>query len=451
MEEPLLRSSHGRAAEEVDSISRQRGMVSCGDGCGLSDPEDLAKRRATTRKLVIAIGLCIVFMILEVGGGIIAGSLAILTDAAHLLSDVASFAISLFAIYASGWDATPKQSYGFHRVEILGALVSIHIIWLITGILVYEAVSRFFHDSQPVNGGLMFIIATLGLLVNIGMMLILGDHGHGHSHGHSHSHGHGHSHSGGGHSHQSHSHTHSGGCTTVGDKDKDHNHADSDHDHQQHDHEEHGRDHDHQEQDHGHQEHGHQGQEQHDHHGRKSDSFLIRVDSDHGPNRIKLDKDLDELRDHGTSKNSKTSSINVRGAYLHVLGDLIQSIGVMIAGAIIWYKPEWKVVDLVCTLLFSVLVLLTTVNMWTEISDVLMESTPREIDATRLEEGLRRIGSVQAVHELHIWAITLGKVLLACHVKIERDADADEVLRNVIEYCERDFKITHVTIQIERD
>ncbi|EFJ12788.1 hypothetical protein SELMODRAFT_123658 [Selaginella moellendorffii] len=369
-------------------------MVSCGDGCGLSDPEDLAKRRATTRKLVIAIGLCIVFMILEVGGGIIAGSLAILTDAAHLLSDVASFAISLFAIYASGWDATPKQSYGFHRVEILGALVSIHIIWLITGILVYEAVSRFFHDSQPVNGGLMFIIATLGLLVNIGMMLILGDHGgHGHSHGHSHSHGHGHSHSGGGHSRQSHSHTHN----------------------------------------HGHQEHGHQGQEQHDHHGRKSDSFLIR------------------LRDHGTSKNSKTSSINVRGAYLHVLGDLIQSIGVMIAGAIIWYKPEWKVVDLVCTLLFSVLVLLTTVNMWTEISDVLMESTPREIDATRLEEGLRRIGSVQAVHELHIWAITLGKVLLACHVKIERDADADEVLRNVIEYCERDFKITHVTIQIERD
>ena len=69
-------------------------------------------------------------------------------------------------------------------------------------------------------------------------------------------------------------------------------------------------------------------------------------------------------------------------------GDSIQSIGVMIGGAIIWYKPEWKIIDLICTLIFSVIVLFTTIRMLRNILEVLMESTPREMDATRLERGL---------------------------------------------------------------
>ncbi|MBA0805273.1 hypothetical protein Gohar_004799, partial [Gossypium harknessii] len=149
-------------------------------------------------------------------------------------------------------------------------------------------------------------------------------------------------------------------------------------------------------------------------------------------------------------KPKKRRNINVQGAYLHVLGDSIQSIGVMIGGAIIWYKPEWKIVDLICTLIFSVVVLGTTIKMFRSILEVLMESTPREIDATKLETGLLEMGDVVAIHELHIWAITVGKVLLACHVKIRPEADADIVLDNVIEYIRREYNISHVTIQIER-
>ncbi|PKI75026.1 hypothetical protein CRG98_004594 [Punica granatum] len=85
------------------------------------------------------------------------------------------------------------------------------------------------------------------------------------------------------------------------------------------------------------------------------------------------------------------------------------------------------------------------------ILEVLMESTPREIDATRLEEGLCQMDEVVAVHELHIWAITVGKVLLACHVKIKRDANADMVLDKVVDYIRREYNISHVTIQIERE
>ena len=143
-------------------------------------------------------------------------------------------------------------------------------------------------------------------------------------------------------------------------------------------------------------------------------------------------------------------NINVQGAYLHVLGDSIQSVGVMIGGGIIWYKPEWKIVDLICTLVFSVIVLGTTINMIRSILEVLMESTPREIDATKLEKGLLEMEEVVAVHELHIWAITVGKVLLACHVNIRPEADADMVLNKVIDYIRREYNISHVTIQIER-
>ena len=80
-----------------------------------------------------------------------------------------------------------------------------------------------------------------------------------------------------------------------------------------------------------------------------------------------------------------------------------------------------------------------------------MESTPREIDAKELEEGLCSIPGVLTVHELHIWAITVGKVLLACHVRILADANAEMVLHKVKAYIENEYKIRHITVQIERE
>ncbi|KAK7836490.1 metal tolerance protein a1 [Quercus suber] len=320
-------SEHGHIIEVCGDVQAAAmsftGSKICGEApCGFSDAKasskDAKERSASMRKLLIAVVLCIIFMSVEVVGGIKANSLAILTDAAHLLSDVAAFAISLFSLWASGWEATPRQSYGFFRIEILGALVSIQMIWLLAGILVYEAIARIINDTGEVQGFLMFK------------------------------------------------------CCEGEKKPKD------------------------------------------------------------------------------EAKQKKQRNINVQGAYLHVLGDSIQSVGVMIGGAIIWYKPEWKIIDLICTLVFSAIVLVTTIRMLRNILEVLMESTPREIDATKLEKGLCEMDEVVAIHELHIWAITVGKVLLACHVIIKPDADADMVLDKVIDYIRREYKISHVTIQIER-
>ncbi|KAA8516227.1 hypothetical protein F0562_019406 [Nyssa sinensis] len=378
------------------------GSKICGEAaCGFSDAgtssKDAKERSASMRKLFIAVALCVVFMSVEVVGGIKANSLAILTDAAHLLSDVAAFAISLFSLWASGWEATPRQSYGFFRVEILGALVSIQLIWLLAGILVYEAIVRLIHGTGAVNGFLMFLVAAFGLVVNIIMALLLGhDHGHGHG-GHDHGHD--------DHDH-SHGHTHGIRITTH---------------HQHHHDEEQSKD----------EEHHHADEEDH-----------------HEPLLKKSLQDKNKPKSEHEQK--KRRNINVQGAYLHVLGDSIQSIGVMIGGAIIWYKPKWGIIDLICTLIFSVIVLGTTIKMIRNILEVLMESTPREIDATKLEKGLCEMDEVVAIHELHIWAITVGKVLLACHVKIRPEADADMVLDKVIDYIRREYNISHVTIQIER-
>ncbi|XP_006654001.1 metal tolerance protein 1 [Oryza brachyantha] len=398
------------------STSLAAGNKICrGAACDFSESsnssKDARERVASMRKLIIAVILCIIFMTVEVVGGIKANSLAILTDAAHLLSDVAAFAISLFSLWAAGWEATPQQSYGFFRIEILGALVSIQLIWLLAGILVYEAIVRLINESGEVQGSLMFAVSAFGLFVNIIMAVLLGhDHGHGHGHGHGHSH--------------------------------DHDHGDSDDNHQHHDGEEHGHVH--------HQEDGHGGsitiKTNHHHH-----SGTGQHHHDAEEPLLKNEADCDSAQSGAKAGKKARRNINVHSAYLHVLGDSIQSIGVMIGGAIIWYKPEWKIIDLICTLIFSVIVLFTTIRMLRNILEVLMESTPREIDATRLENGLRDMDGVVAVHELHIWAITVGKVLLACHVTITQNADADQMLDKVIGYIKSEYNISHVTIQIERE
>ncbi|CAG7836110.1 unnamed protein product [Allacma fusca] len=151
------------------------------------------------KKLWIASVLCVVFMIAEAVGGILAGSLAVATDAAHLLTDFAGFMISLFALYMAQRPATKRLSYGYHRAEVIGALTSVLLIWVVTGILVYMAVQRVIHQEFEIDAPIMLITSGVGLIVNIIMGCTLHQHSHGPgggSHGHSHdgSGGHGHSH-----------------------------------------------------------------------------------------------------------------------------------------------------------------------------------------------------------------------------------------------------------------
>jgi len=120
------------------------------------------------KKLFFVSFICFIFMGLEFAGGIISGSLAILTDAAHMFSDVAGFMISFFSIYISQNKSTFDYSYGYHRAEIMGAFVSIFLIWGLLGWLNYEATQRILYPpEEPIDADIMLITACIGFLCNI--------------------------------------------------------------------------------------------------------------------------------------------------------------------------------------------------------------------------------------------------------------------------------------------
>lgn len=137
--------------------------------CHLNDNSKLnsEKNESANRRLLITTILCGFFLITELIGGYISNSLSIMTDAAHLLSDIVSFGLSLFAVYLSKKRATKRFTFGFQRAEILGAICSILLIWLLTAVVVYFAIVRIITMDFVIESTAMMIVALFGIAVNI--------------------------------------------------------------------------------------------------------------------------------------------------------------------------------------------------------------------------------------------------------------------------------------------
>jgi len=253
------------------------------------------------------------------------------------------------------------MTFGYHRAEILGALASIFTIWILVGILCYEAVIRLIDDvhrnGTAVDGRIMTIIGIAGLVVNIIDAFIL-NWGNA-PHGHSHSHGHGHQH------------------------------------------------------------------------------------------QNEINKQKKESKEH--------ENINVRAAFIHVLGDCLQSVGVIAASVFIWVGnvihygailvkgSYWNLADPIASLVFGIITLITTVKLCKNVIEVLMEQVPAEIDYKLILKDLKSIPGITDVHDLHIWAISIGKVSLSAHIHSD---DHEGALIAAQEVC-RNHGITHTTIQVD--
>ncbi|XP_044020712.1 zinc transporter 2-like isoform X2 [Aphidius gifuensis] len=313
------------------------------DHCHRDRNDEIDKK--ARKKLIIACVLCVIFMIIEAVGGFLSNSLAVATDAAHLLTDFASFLISLFSIWVACRPATKKMPFGWYRAEVIGALTSVLLIWVVTGILVYYAIIRLIEKKYEIDTTIMLITSAIGLLFNIIMGLTLHQHGHSHggsSHGHSHNHG-------------------------------------SDHSH------------------------GHEEKE----------------------------------------------NINVRAAYIHVIGDFIQSVGVLIAAVVIYYDKNLAWVDPVCTFVFSILVIFTTVAIIKDVINVLMEGMPKGFDYTEIESTFMEINGVVKIHNLRVWALSLDKSALSAHLAITPGTSPQEILRNATKKIHDHYNFFEMTLQIE--
>ncbi|XP_075149183.1 solute carrier family 30 member 3 isoform X3 [Haematobia irritans] len=394
------------------------------------------------RKLIIASVLCLFFMICEIVGGILSNSLAIATDAAHLLTDFASFMISLFAIYIAGRPSTQRMSFGWYRAEVIGALASVAMIWFITAILVWLAIQRIINLDFEVDATIMLITSGLAFVVNL-IMLVQLQHGHSHGGGL----GHGHSHGGSGKSKKpKKSHKNSTEMSLTPSK--------------------------------------------------KSSPFPEFI-NENGTNNhahvvcptpptevledgVAPDADLPSAglqtfsyqnsrsvnevqaeitavmaetsvgtHHHGGEAGKEAQNMNVRAAYIHVLGDMVQSIGVFIAALVIYFKPEWSLADPICTIVFCVIVMFTTFSIFKDALLVLMEGTPSYLHYTEVLNIFQQIEGVRRVHNLRIWALSINKVALSAHLAIAPDADPKKIMQEATTAVHMRYNFFETTIQIE--
>ena len=257
----------------------------------------------------------------EVAGGWISGSLALLADAGHMLSDAGALALALLAMRFARRPATSHRTYGSYRAEILAALVNGATLVAVAAFILVEAVDRFRHPPE-VQGGLMLAVACGGLLVNgLGLVLLHG-----------------------------------------------------------------GRD----------------------------------------------------------------ASLNMRGAWLHVLTDALGSLQAIAAGALI-AAFGWRWIDPLASVLIGLLIVYSSWSLIRRSVDVLMENAPGHIDVDQIRSALQALPHVTGVHDLHVWTIASGFVALSAHVVVNRGRDQDAVLQAARAMLAERFGIRHSTIQVDRD
>lgn len=147
-------------------------------------------------------------------------------------------------------------------------------------------------------------------------------------------------------------------------------------------------------------------------------------------------------------KGDVKDNINVRSAYLHVLGDALGSVGAIIAG-LLMLAFSWYVADPIISVVVALLILKSAWGVIKHAIHILMEGTPVTIDCEDVKQSLLQINGVRDVHDLHVWTITSGLDSLSCHLLIDDEADSQSILQQAIHLIERKYKIMHTTIQVE--
>jgi cobalt-zinc-cadmium efflux system protein len=286
----------------------------------MHDRPDIHGHEVNRRSLIRALGITAVWFIVELSAGFYTNSLALLADAAHMMTDLAAMSLSLFALKIAARPATHEKTFGYLRAEILAALANGVFLVLIGCYISYEAYQRFFHPPM-IRSTIMLVVSVIGLGAN-----------------------------------------------------------------------------------------------------------LIAA-------RLLAHSDMENL--------------NLRGAFLHVVGDILGSVGAIIAGVlmVVW---RWYLADPIVSVIVSALILYSSWHLLRDSVDVLLEGTPRHLNIATILSEMGSIEGVLSVHDLHVWSITSGWPAMSCHVVLRADADPDVVLRSLSLLMRNRHGIEHTTIQIER-
>ena len=261
------------------------------------------------------------FFVVQTIGGILSGSLALLADSGHLLSDAGSLALALMAMQMARRPPTAARTYGWHRAEVLAALANGAGL-VVIAILIFVEAARRLTNPQPVEAGLMLVVAAAGLLVNLASMAMLRRH--------------------------------------------------------------------------------------------------------------------------------RDDSLNVRGAYLHVIADSLGSVGA-IAAAVVLLTTGWEAADPAISVGIGILVLWSSWGIIRDAASVLLESTPPGVDLAAVKAALEHDEQVEGVHDLHVWTVTSGFTALSAHLVVRPAGSLGSgmLLERLQHQLDEQFGIAHTTLQIE--
>jgi cobalt-zinc-cadmium efflux system protein len=279
-------------------------------------------RNEERQRLQLVLVVTILYFVAELAGGWFANSLALLTDAVHMLTDIAALCLGLFTLWISSRPATAGKTYGYLRAEILGALFNGLLLWLLVAFLWFEAVERL-RNPQAVNGLPVMIIAAVGIVMNLALAWI-----------------------------------------TL------------------------------------------------------------------GPRNL-------------------SAGMALRAVLVHVVSDMIGSVGVLLAGALTYFG--WRQADSGVSFLIGCLIIYGSWGLIREGVDILMESVPADVNLEELRRDLLAVSGTRELHDLHVWCLTSHQFALSAHAVVAEDADQDRVLSDISVLLEHKFKIRHMTVQLERD
>ncbi|MFA5112855.1 MAG: cation diffusion facilitator family transporter [Candidatus Margulisiibacteriota bacterium] len=273
------------------------------------------------RRLALALFIILIIFLVELVGGFVSNSLALLSDAGHMLTDTMALGLALLAALFAARPATKERTFGFYRLEILSALFNGSLLALVALYIFYEAVVRFLHPVA-VRSDILLLVATVGLLANVGAAVIL-------------------------------------------------------------------------------------------------------------------------------AKSSR-DSLNVRGAFLHVLSDLVSSVAVIIGGILIRYLG-WYYIDPFLGIVIGIMILRGALGLVLESVNILLEATPRDTKLEEVAAAIRQVNGIEDLHDLHIWTITTGMNAISAHLVIA-DALTDKAAAIVAEVkavLQAKYQINHATFQTE--
>lgn len=286
------------------------------------DHDHAEGRHADRRKVGAALVVTSVILVAEAVGGWLTHSLALLSDAGHMFSDVVGLALSLAALAIASRPADARRTYGWHRVEILAALGNGIVLAVLAVIIIWEGWHRL-HAPVEVHTALMIPIAAGGFVVNsIGVWLLHGSH-----------------------------------------------------------------------------------------------------------------------------------SLNVKGAYLHILGDTLSSLTVLVGGTVMYFAHGMYWLDPALSIAIGLFIFYSSYALVRDAVDVLLEAVPRDVDLAGVTHTIDGMPAVVAVHDLHVWTITSGLLALSAHIVVRQTdhAERDVLINEIKRVLAERFKISHTTLQIESE